>query len=378
MKSLRLVLAVLAVLWTVRVPSRAHDHRGRHFDKINLNIHGQVLDFTHNHGADRRIWSPALCQYRDLYVYLPPGYDPEQTYPLVLYLHGFSQDETYFLDYQVPDLDQAIACGKLPPVIMAAPDGSIKGRPSIHESYSLFANTKVGNFEDFLLVDVWNFLVDNFPIRPEPEAHVLAGVSFGGSAAFRLGIEHRDRFKVAIGFMPAVNLRWVDCHGRYRGKFDPCCWGWREKSRPNEVVGSFFGGLVKFRSKTMMDHLVPRRGPETIPELSRLNPIELIDATDLKEGELKMFIAYAGRDQFNIDAQVESFLYLARDRGLTVGVSYDPNGKHDTATGRRLFPDAVEWLAPLLIPYAPPLANDECSPLENDSQPELLKKQYSD
>jgi hypothetical protein len=91
-----------------------------------------------------------------------------------------------------------------------------------------------------------------------------------------------------------------------------------------------------------------------------------------------MFIAYAGRDQFNIDAQVESFLYLARDRGLNVGVSYDPNGKHDTATGRRLFPDAVEWLAPLLIPYAPPLANDECSPLENDSQPELLKKQYSD
>src|SRR5262249_16378043 len=107
--------------------------------------------------------------------------------------------------------------------------------------------------------------------------------------------------------------------------------------------------------KTLMDHLVPRRGQETIPELSRLNPIELIDATCLKEGELNMFIAYAGRDQFNIDAQVESFLYLARERGLTVGVAYDPNGKHDTATGRRLFPEAIEWLAPLLLPYAPPL-----------------------
>jgi len=140
------------------------------------------------------------------------------------------------------------------------------------------------------------------------------------------------------------------------------------------VVGSFFGGLVKFRSKTMMDHLVPRRGPETISELSRLNPIELIDATDLKEGELNMFIAYAGRDQFNIDAQVESFLYLAGDRGLTVGVAYDPNGRHDTTTGRRLFPDVVEWLAPLLIPYAPPLITDECSPAENDTLPELPEK----
>lgn len=362
MKSLRLVLPALAVLWTVHGPTRADALRGKHFDKINLQLHGQVLDFTHNHGADRRIWSPALCEYRDMYVYLPPGYDPEQAYPLVIYLHGYSQDEKFFLQSQVPDLDQAIACGKLPPMILAAPDGSIKGRPSIHESYSLFANTKVGNFEDYLLIDVWNFLMENFNIRPEPEAHVLFGVSFGGCAAFRLGMEHRDLFKTVVGFFPAVNLRWVDCHGRYRAKFDPDCWGWREKARPNEIVGSFYGGLIKIRSGTLMDHLVPRRGPETIPELIRLNPIELIDATDLKEGDLNMFIAYAGRDQFNIDAQVESFLYFANCRGLTVGVAYDPHGKHDTATGRRLFPNAVEWLSPLITPYAPPLVIEGDTP----------------
>src|SRR2546421_3749127 len=34
-------------------------------------------------------------------------------------------------------------------------------------------------------------------------------------------------------------------------------------------------------------------------------------------------------DEFNIDAQVESFLYLCKFRQIYVGVSYDPNGHHD-------------------------------------------------
>jgi S-formylglutathione hydrolase FrmB len=358
MKSLGLVLAALALIWTAGAPGRADGPHTRHFQRVNCRLHGQVLDFTHNHGADRRIWSQALCEFRDLYVYLPPGYDPEQSYPLILYLHGFLQDEVNFLQDPVPELDRAMASGELPPAIVAAPDGSLKGRPSLRHSYSLFANTRQGNYEDYLLVDVWNFLMENFRIRPEPEAHALVGVSFGGGAAYRLAIEHRDTFKTVVGVFPAVNLRWVDCHGRYRGKFDPDCWGWREKSRPREVVGKYAGGLVKIRAGTLLDQLIPRRGPEAIDELSRLNPIELIDATNLQEGELNMFIAYAGRDQFNIDAQVESFLYLAQDRGLTVDVSYDPKGRHDARTGQRLFPDVIDWLAPLLKPYAPPSANE--------------------
>jgi pimeloyl-ACP methyl ester carboxylesterase len=316
-------------------------------------LHGQLLDFTNNNGADRRIYSPALHEYRDLYVYLPPGFDPEQEYPIILLLHGFTEDEGSFLQH-VQILDEAMACGDLPAAIMAAPDGSIKGRPSIHHSHSLFANTQVGDFEDFLMIDVWNFLVENFPIRPEPEAHVLVGVSMGGCAAFRLAIDHRDQFKVVLGIFPALNLRWVDCHGRYWSKFDPCCWGWRTKSRPHEVVGRFYGGLVKVRSRMLMDSLIPKRGPAAIAELSRLNPIERIDATCLQEGELAMFVAYAGRDEFNLDAQAESFIYLARERGLTVTAVYDPDAKHNFASGLKMFPDAIRWVAPLLAPFSPP------------------------
>jgi hypothetical protein len=73
-----------------------------------------------------------------------------------------------------------------------------------------------------------------------------------------------------------------------------------------------------------------------------------MDHYNLKPGELDLYVAYGGKDEFNIDAQVESFLYRAKERGLDVGVQFDPNGRHDEQTGRRLLPGAIRWVAPLV------------------------------
>src|SRR5438132_3169398 len=94
-------------------------------------------------------------------------------------------------------------------------------------------------------------------------------------------------------------------------------------------------------------------GPETAAELSRENPIEMIDRLCLQEGELCMYIAYGGRDQFNIAAQVESFLYRAKQRGLSVTVAYDPRGKHDFATAQKFYASVMDWLHVVLAPYCP-------------------------
>src|SRR5262249_5947142 len=157
-------------------------------------------------------------------------------------------------------------------------------------------------------------------------------------------IKHKDQVKVALGFMPALNLRWVDCHDKYNRPFDPCCWGWRSRRRPCEVIGRPHP-LVKVRFKVLFDPIIGR-GPDAIDELSRINPIEIMDHYDLQNGELALFVGYGGMDEFNISAQVESFLYRAAERGVTVGVSYDPKGRHDFASGRRLLPAALEWIAP--------------------------------
>jgi S-formylglutathione hydrolase FrmB len=177
------------------------------------------------------------------------------------------------------------------------------------------------------------------------------GASMGGFGAFNLGIKYRCQFGVIVGFFPAVNLRWVDCHGRYLANFDPCCWGWRDKLRPYEVVARF-GPVLVFENQLIYP-LYGRGGAEALEEITKENPIEMLDTFHVQPGELEMFIAYGGKDQFNIDAQVESFLWAARERGLCVGVNYDPKGRHDLRTGLKLFPGMAQWLAPRLAPYSP-------------------------
>jgi S-formylglutathione hydrolase FrmB len=346
----------IAVVLLALLPwSSASAHPVRRFfelDRLNRRLAGQVHDFTRNHGADRRIWSPILQQKRDLYVYVPPGFDPCKQYPLMLWLHGFAEDEFIFLRDVIVPLDAAIARGQLAPVIIAAPDGSVHGMDCLFSSGSFFLNSKAGRFEDFLMIDVWNFVTGHYPIRPEREAHVILGVSMGGGAAFNKAFKFPAVFGVAVGMFPPLNLRWQDCHGRYQGNFDPNCWGWRtDFQHRHNVVARFYG--IPIRMKAILDPLYRRRDPDALPAVIRNNPIEMLDLYDVQPGQTALYVAYGGKDEFNIDAQVESFLYVAHQRGLQVGVGYEPNGKHNRPTAEKLLPGMIAWLAEQLAPYAP-------------------------
>ena len=135
-------------------------------------------------------------------------------------------------------VDRAIKLGQLPPMIVASPDGRLLGRPTLFLPGCFYLNTRAGNFEDFLMADVWDFVTSRYPVRPERGAHVIAGVSMGGGAAFNKAIKYPDLFRVAVGVFPPLNTRWEDCHGRYMANFDPCCWGWRTNfNRPCSAVG---------------------------------------------------------------------------------------------------------------------------------------------
>src|SRR5262249_8003242 len=153
------------------------------------------------------IWSEALCQKRDLYVYLPPCFDSSKCYPVMLWLHGFAQDEHSFLEQVVRPLDRAIWEGRLPPLIVAAPDGTIDGKSHCIITFnhgSFYINSKAGAFEDYIMHDVWGFVLANYPILPQREAHVIAGASMGGGAAYNLAIKYRDQFGIVFGVYPPL------------------------------------------------------------------------------------------------------------------------------------------------------------------------------
>jgi S-formylglutathione hydrolase FrmB len=318
--------------------------------RLNRELHGKVIDFSHNHGADNRIWSDALCEKRDLYVYVPPCYDPRQAYPLIILFHGFLQDEVIAL-HLVRTFDDAIANGELPPVIIAAPDGSIRGRPTILNGGSFYVNSKAGRFEDYIMQDVWSFVHRRFCIRPEREAHALVGGSMGGFGAFNFGIKYRDRVGTVAGLLPPLNLRYADCYGRYFSNFDPTCLGWREHFRPWMPVARFYYVIV-VRERRLTIPLYGRRADE-MAAVSLENPVEMLFYYDVQPGELEMFVGYGGKDQFNLGAQAESFLYFARLKGLDVTSVYHPNGKHSVESAMSFAPELFCWLKPRLGPYAP-------------------------
>src|SRR5262245_27280228 len=87
-------IAAVVLLLVAATPGRGLEIG---LDRINRGLAGRLVDHTRNHGADRRIWSAALNEPRDLYVYLPPGFDPHACYPVLIWLHGVGQDERAFI-----------------------------------------------------------------------------------------------------------------------------------------------------------------------------------------------------------------------------------------------------------------------------------------
>lgn len=309
---------------------------------LNRRLAGQVVDHTANHGVDRRIYSKSLGQYRDIYVYLPPGFDPESRYPVMFWMHAYSHDECDFLRTVAPQLDMAMARGELPPTIMVAIDGTKSGECRLIPQATFFTNSRLGDFEDYVMEDVWDFVHGNYPVAPDRSKHVMAGASMGGSAAFRMGIRNRDRVGHVVGIFPALNLRFMDCRGGMLGDFHPECDRLRDDFSQHSLAAARYFGFVPVPVKLLLKPMVnPRRARDFV---SNENPYELLEIHDLKPGELGMFAASGTRDQFNMDAQVDSFEHRARQKGLEMTVIRRRGGRHDRMTAMSFVPDVVAWL----------------------------------
>jgi hypothetical protein len=352
--NLRWIAAVGLLALTAPAPAIVNAFRicSKHqVDNLNKTLAGSVLDYTDNHGTDRRIWSATLGEKRDLYVYLPPGYDGRTPFPVMFWFHGIGQDEKNFL-FIVPHLDQAIRCGQFPPCVIVCPDGSITGRPNLRNAGSFYLNSNAGRFEDYVMQDVWGFVTCNFAVHPHRGAHVLAGGSMGGFAAYNLGIKYRDRVGTVVGLLPPLNIRFTDYQNHRFPEYDPNTVAMREELQPCRPIARFYGVIV-VREKRLTRPLVGARNPEGIAIASRENPIEMLAAHDVRPGELAMFVGFAGRDEFNIHNQCKHFLDVARGRGLAVTSVEVPDGRHRTESGVKMLPELSAFLSRELAPFVP-------------------------
>jgi enterochelin esterase-like enzyme len=334
-------LFALATLVLGVAPASAQSHRS--VDSINARLHGTLVDFTRNDHCDRRIYSSALCECRDLYVYLPPGYDPKGQYPLLIWLHSYTDDECEFAKRVAPVIDAAVASGALPPMVVAAPDGSLCGNYHWFALGSWYVNSRRGRFADFIMDDVLPFMDANFAVCHDRSGRAIAGFSMGGFGAFSLGMKHSDKFKVIGGISPAVNLRYSGASDDYMADFDSATAHLRDDYRSHEIVGEYYGGLMKIRA-WMVVQPVFGRGTSAADGVAADNPLELLDRLNIQPGQQDYYIGYGLSDEMNIDAQVGSFLHATTERGIHVEAKSYPCGDHSIAFMLSALPDFFAWL----------------------------------
>jgi S-formylglutathione hydrolase FrmB len=291
---------------------------------------------------------------RDLSVYLPRAYNPQTVYPLVLFFHMADVDERYFVGSRLlQEIDHLIEAGELPPLLVACPDGSYGGWNPLNAKHSLYINGLGGRFGDHILQEVLPFLTANYSIRPERKAHALVGFSAGGFGAMSMAIEHRDYFGSVATLAGPINLPIFKFKDAYLVDFQPTTYRWKNRYNPNEIIGVFYGGLMRVRARRFMEPVFGG-GDAVADRIRRANPADLIFSTDLQPGELAIYVNYPGRDNFNFDAQAESFQWLAARKGIEITLVRDPEAKHRLSYFRDNMRPAFQWLGQhLLSPVYP-------------------------
>jgi pimeloyl-ACP methyl ester carboxylesterase len=126
-----------------------------------------------------------------LQIFLPPSYDRSETrYPVVYFLPGFGSSAAGEYDFfSAQELADQMASGKLKEMILVVPNGAnvLQG--------SFFVNSPVtGNWEDFIVKDVVEYMDANYRTLPKPEGRGIGGYSMGGFGAINLAMRHPDLF----------------------------------------------------------------------------------------------------------------------------------------------------------------------------------------
>ncbi|WP_162343141.1 alpha/beta hydrolase [Cyclobacterium salsum] len=129
---------------------------------------------------------------RRVSVYLPAGYDESnQNYPVIYYLHGFTQsDSLSYVGYDIKNqLDKAIAIGKIRPIIFVIPDQKTKDGGSFYKNSSL-----KGNWATFTSRDLVKLIDENYRTIPDRDNRGITGFSMGGFGALKLGMQYPEVF----------------------------------------------------------------------------------------------------------------------------------------------------------------------------------------
>lgn len=132
-------------------------------------------------------------------VYLPADYDfSKRSYPVVYLLHGYTDDNTGWLQFGEINryADQAISDGTIPPMIIIMPNGDS----------SWYINSYDGKekYEDFFVKEFMPAMEKAYRVKAEKRYRGVAGLSMGGYGTLIYALKYPDLFAACAPLSAAV------------------------------------------------------------------------------------------------------------------------------------------------------------------------------
>lgn len=133
-------------------------------------------------------------------VYLPQSYAAgDKHYPVVYFLPGFCDSYAYYGTELQKAMDFMLGQNKMKEMIVV----TINGMNKVHGSY--YVNSPVtGNWEDFVVNDVVNYVDQNFRTIPNARSRGIAGHSMGGFGSLNLAMHHPEIFSYVYSMSPGL------------------------------------------------------------------------------------------------------------------------------------------------------------------------------
>lgn len=188
--------------------------------------------------------SKTLGTRRRMRIYTPPGYSTGRKYPVLYLLHGIGGTDTEWTQacHANNVVDNLLADGRIPPMVMVFPDGnssrtvadleaeaarraaaanappaapapagappSAPGAPgATGPRRAINMEAWLTPFENDLLKDIVPYVDSHYSVYTDRDHRALAGLSMGGGQALNIGLVHPETFGYVGGFSSAPDTR---------------------------------------------------------------------------------------------------------------------------------------------------------------------------
>jgi len=167
---------------------------------------------------------------KEVYVYLPPMYDPgfhtpqllNQGFSVLYLLHDFGADYSTFAEvYKVGQIaDQLISEGEIQPMIIVMPDASSIALATdplkTRKAGTFYTNSALlGGYENYIVHELMAVVDSNFhtymnkpgeEFVPDPRYRAIGGLGMGGYGALRIAMDYDTLFQTVSAMSPFTSF----------------------------------------------------------------------------------------------------------------------------------------------------------------------------